>query len=202
MESSRRSTAPSLAFKTGTRRSPSPGARALRRGVSTIESTIAAMVTLVTLGATLPGIDAVRERRHVEGLAAQLETDLQQARSLAVAQNRNLRVSFEQTPAGSCYVIHSGSANQCHCAPTGQAAVCEGGAKAFQSALVPAGSSATVRANVRSMLFEPDRGTVTPTGTVSVEGRSGKTVRVVINIMGRVRACSPAAAAVPGYRAC
>ncbi len=186
-------------------RARSPSSRAWRpisRGLSAIESTIATTVALVSLGAALPGIDAVRERRHVEGLAAQLETDLQQARSLAVAQNRNLRVSFEQTAAGSCYVIHSGSANQCHCAPVGQAAVCEGSAKAFQSALVPAGSPAAVRSNVRSMLFEPDQGTVTPTGTVSVEGRGGKTVRVVINIMGRVRACSPATAAVPGYRAC
>jgi type IV fimbrial biogenesis protein FimT len=178
------------------------GGRALRRGVSMVESIIAALVALVTLGAALPGIDAVRERRHVEGLAAQLETDLQHARSLAVAQNRNLRVSFEQTAAGSCYVIHSGSANQCHCAPTGQRAVCEGNAHAFQSHLVPAGSAAALRSNVRSMLFEPSRGTVTPTGTVKVEGRSGKTIHVVINIMGRVRACSPAATPVAGYRAC
>ncbi len=174
----------------------------IRRGLSSIEAFIAACVTLVTLGAALPGIETVREQRHVQGLAAQMETDFQQARSLAVAQNRNLRISFEETAAGTCYVIHSGSANQCHCSASGQAAVCEGNARAFQSNLIAPGSPATVRANVRSMLFEPDRGTVTPTGTVRVQGRSGKTVHVVINIMGRVRACSPTAAAVPGYRAC
>ena len=40
-----------------------------------------------------------------------------------------------------------------------------------------------------------------PTGTLRVVGTNGHEVRHVINVMGRVRSCSPAPM-VPGYRAC
>jgi type IV fimbrial biogenesis protein FimT len=51
------------------------------------------------------------------------------------------------------------------------------------------------------VLFDPMHGTSTPTGTVRVVGAGGHEVRHVINVMGRVRTCSPAPA-LPGYRAC
>ena len=58
-----------------------------------------------------------------------------------------------------------------------------------------------VASNSGSMLFDPNRGTVTPTGTLRVQLQSGQALHQVVNIMGRVRACSPAGA-VPGYPTC
>ena len=46
---------------------------------------------------------------------------------LAVARNAPLRISFESGAGGSCYVIHTGAANQCSCAADGTA-VCQGDA--------------------------------------------------------------------------
>jgi type IV fimbrial biogenesis protein FimT len=45
------------------------------------------------------------------------------------------------------------------------------------------------------------RGTVTPTGTVTVATANGRALKQTVNIMGRVRSCSPDGA-VLGYRAC
>ena len=56
-------------------------------------------------------------------------------------------------------------------------------------------------ANVRSIAFDPLRGTTTPAATVRVAARDGAAVHQVVNIMGRVRSCSPDRN-IAGYRAC
>jgi hypothetical protein len=53
------------------------------------------------------------ERRHLEGAAAQLETDILYTRSQAVAVNEPLRMRFQQHATGSCYVVHNGPAKAC-----------------------------------------------------------------------------------------
>ena len=58
-----------------------------------------------------------------------------------------------------------------------------------------------VQANVASILFDPVHGTSTPAGTVRVIGSTGRELRHVVNVMGRVRTCSPQGG-VSGYRAC
>jgi type IV fimbrial biogenesis protein FimT len=169
------------------------------RGLSLVETLIAMSVAALTLGVALPGFDSVRERRHLEGVASQLETDLQFARSLAVAQHRSLRISFGSDAAGSCYVVHSGAADDCRCSADGP--VCTAGAEAERHVHLGPDVPVTLNANVRSMLFDAVRGTVTPTGTVRVVGRDGRAVHQVVSVMGRVRSCAPAPG-LPGYRAC
>jgi type IV fimbrial biogenesis protein FimT len=51
------------------------------------------------------------------------------------------------------------------------------------------------------MAFDPLHGTATPTATWRVIARDGRAIHHVVNVMGRVRSCSPDAA-VPGHRAC
>ena len=43
-------------------------------------------------------------------------------------------------------------------------------------------------------------GTSTPTGTLRLVDSRGRAVHHVVNVMGRVRSCTPAG--VPGWRAC
>ncbi|MBL8342444.1 MAG: GspH/FimT family pseudopilin [Rubrivivax sp.] len=169
-----------------------------RRGVTLVESLICMTMAAVTLGAVLPGFGGALERRRVEGAAAQLETDLQLTRSLAVAQNRTLRFEIAANEHGSCYIVHDGSAGDCDCAPHG--ATCTAGVQAHRIAHYPADAGVAVAANVRSMVFEPLRGTVTPTGTLRVTGGSFA-VHQVVNLMGRVRSCSPGGS-MPGVPAC
>ena len=183
-------------------RKPLPPVRTTRRqrGVTMLESLIAVTVTAVSLGAALPGFEQARERRHIEGVAAQLETDIMYTRSLAVAQNQGVRMGFESLQGGTCYTVHTGAANACSCNADG-VSTCSAGAEAIRTVYFPAGGPVGVRANVRSILFSPELGTSTPTGTLRVVGQSDAAIHQIVNIMGRVRSCSPAAV-VPGYPRC
>ena len=171
-----------------------------QRGATMLESLIAVTVTAVSLGAALPGLEQARERRHLDGVAAQLETDIMYTRSLAVAQNQGVRMGFESLAAGTCYTVHTGAANACSCNASG-VAVCSAGAEAIRTVFFPAQGPVALRANVRSILFDPRLGTSTPTGTLRVVGRGDAAVHQVVNIMGRVRSCSPAGS-VAGYPRC
>lgn len=170
-----------------------------QRGLTLVESLVSLAVTAIVLGTAVPGFEAARERRHLDGAAAQLETDIHLARSLAVAQNRIIRFSFASNAAGSCYVVHSGSAGDCQCDASG-AASCRGSAQALRSAGYPSELPLRLSSNSASMAFEHIRGTVTPTSTVRIVGR-GRSVHVVTNIMGRVRSCSPTSPTF-GYPSC
>ena len=111
-----------------------------------------------------------------------------------------VRISFESGASGSCYVIHTGSANQCSCAADGSA-ICQGNAEAERSVRFDASGALSIKSNSRSMLFDPLKGTSTPTATIQLTARSGAVIHQVMNIMGRVRSCSPAPA-LSGYKRC
>lgn len=174
--------------------------RRTQRGITLIETMVVTSVLAVVTGLAAPGFDSVMQRRHLEGVATQLETDIHYARMLAVARNAPLRMSFESNAAGSCYVIHTGSASQCSCTAHG-AAVCQGEAQAERSVRFDAGGVVRLKSNSRSVLFDPTRGTSTPTATVQLTARNGTAIHQVMNVMGRVRSCSPAPA-IAGYRRC
>lgn len=171
-----------------------------QRGLSLVESLIVLAVTTVSLGAALPSFQDARVRRHFDGVAAQLQTDLYMARSLAAAHDRNVRISFKTDTAGSCYIVHTGPADACSCNADGSAS-CTNGELAMRSVRLGLGEAVQLRSNVPSILFDSAKGTSTPTGTLRVVGADQRAVHLVVNIMGRVRTCSPNGA-VPGYKAC
>jgi type IV fimbrial biogenesis protein FimT len=175
--------------------------RRTQAGVTLVEAAAVLAVVSVVAGLAVPSFERSVQRRHLEGAAAQLETDIHYTRSLAVARNLPLRISFESAADGaSCYVIHTGAANQCRCSAGGEA-VCDGTAQAERSVHFRAGGPVNLRSNIRSMLFDPLKGTSTPTATVQLKAGNGMAIHQVTNIMGRVRSCSPAPA-LSGYRAC
>jgi type IV fimbrial biogenesis protein FimT len=174
--------------------------QAQQRGLTLVELMITLTITATAIGAAVPSFKQARERRHLDGVAAQMVTDLRHARSLSVAHGANVRFSLHRSAAGSCYVVHSGPAANCSCAPDGSSS-CRNGAKAFQAVGFPAGGPVQLASNSASMLFDADRGTVTPTGTLRVQSASGASVHQVISLMGRVRSCSPGGV-VSGYPRC
>ncbi len=174
--------------------------RHAQRGMTLVETTMALSVAAILTGLAAPSFDKALQRRHLEGAAAQLATDIHHTRMLAVARNAPLRISFQAGTAGSCYVIHSGAANQCSCNAAG-AAVCEGGAAAERSVHFAGAAGLSLRANVRSVLFDPVRGTSTPGATLQLASRNAGAIHQVVNITGRVRSCSPAPA-LAGYKKC
>ena len=171
-----------------------------QRGFTLIEACMVLAVSTVLATTAAPSMQEMIAARRLENAATQLATDIQLIRTAAVARNQALRLSFVPRAGGSCYVIHTGGAGQCDCSGNGPA-VCQGGAREIKTVLVADAEQVSVAANVASIVFDPMHGTSTPTGTLRVVGTNGHEVRHVINVMGRVRSCSPAPT-VPGYRAC
>lgn len=142
-----------------------PASRRKQAGVTLVGSTIVVPVLAVVSGLLAPSFDRAMQRHHLEGATAQLETDIHRTRILAVARNAPLRIGFDSDAAGNCYVIRTGGANACNCAPDATA-VCQGAAVAERSVRFAAGKAVSLRSNVRSVVFDPVKGTSTPTATV------------------------------------
>ncbi len=174
-----------------------------RRGVTLVETSVIVAIIAITASAAGPGFQGFIEKQRLDGVATQLVTDIQFVRSEAVLRNVGLRLSFHDHAWGSCYVVHSGTVDQCVCHASGPAQ-CSGDAQPLKTVLLPAADRMAVQANVASILFDPLHGTSTPAGTVKVVAACGRAIHHVVNIMGRVRSCSPqlVAPAVPGYRVC
>jgi len=181
------------------RRQPVAPARR-QTGVTLVETMVVSSIVGVLTSLAAPAFQDTAERQRLQGAAALLETDIHQARMLAVARNAPLRISFESGVNGSCYVLHTGSANQCGCNADGSAA-CTGSAVAERVVYFPAAGAVAVQSNSRSVLFDPQKGTVTPAATVRLTGQRGGAIHQVMNIMGRVRSCTPGAP-IAGLRRC
>ena len=177
--------------------------RRAARGVKLIEAAIVVAVTVIVASAAMPAFGAFIETRRLDGVATQLATDLRQARAEAMQRGSGLRVTLQRAAWGSCYVIHTGSATQCRCDEHGPAA-CDGPARALKTVQLPARDRIALESNVASMRFDPLHGTATPAGTLKVVAASGRAVHHVVNVLGRVRSCTPqlGVPAVPGWRGC
>jgi type IV fimbrial biogenesis protein FimT len=167
-------------------------------GASLVEAMIVLAISGLLLGSVLPGWGDARDRRSLEAASAQLATDLRLTRSLAVAQGGPVRLAVPAAQA--CYVVHTGPARACSCDAAG-AASCSGDAQALRVGTLPGAGRVALSSSSASMLFDAERGTVTPTGTLRLRLADGRAVHHVVNIMGRVRTCSPAGR-VAGHPAC
>ena len=172
-----------------------------QRGLTLIETTIVVAVMAIIAAAVAPSLAGFIDARRLDGAASRLAADIQFVRSEAIARNRALRLSFHRTTnASTCWVIHTGPAAQCACSDSG-VAVCSGAAAGIKTVVLPAGERVALAANVGSIVFDPLHGTSTPTGTLRLLAPGGRAIHHVVNVVGRVRSCSPGAA-MPGYRAC
>lgn len=173
---------------------------AAARGLSLIEVTCVLSILTTLLGFALPGLHGWRERQALQAVAAELETDIQLARSTAVATQRTIRLETQALGKGSCYLLHTGSKHACACAGQGEA-VCTGDAKVLRLSEQPGSSGVRLSSTQVSIAFDPQRGTVSPTATLKVADGHGHAIHQIVNIMGRVRSCSPSGAS-KGLAAC
>ena len=173
---------------------------AKQQGLSLIEATVTMAVAVVLAGTAAPSLFDFIGTRRLEAAATQLASDIQFVRTDAVARNQPVRLSFFNSADGSCYVIHTGAAASCSCAATGPA-TCTGSAMQLKTVQLAVRDKVSVQANTGSVLFDPLHGTASPTASLRVLGANGRAVHHIVNVMGRVRSCSPLNA-MPGYAAC
>lgn len=169
---------------------------ASQHGLTLVEAAVVLAIATLALTSATPGLQRLIEQRRLDAAASVLAADLQLARNESIARNRVVRVVWVATQG--CYLLHTGPAGSCRCEARGDAD-CDAGSTLVRS--VAASSGVTLHGNASSIAFDPVHGTATPAATWRVTGRDGRAVHHVVNVMGRVRSCSPAAA-VPGYPAC
>ncbi|MEX8493150.1 GspH/FimT family pseudopilin [Sphaerotilus sp.] len=174
-------------------------------GLTLVELLVVMTVTAVLLhGATL-SFSTWLQRQHLLGISAQFNADLQTLRAAAVTRHRMLRLTFQDTPAGTCYFLHSGDADACRCSANPQAepqVSCIAGTELLRAALVPGSRRIRLQSNVASLRVDPRHGTFTPTGSIDVSATDGSSaLRHIVNILGRVRTCAPGPQ-FTGYSAC
>jgi len=168
-------------------------------GFSLVEAAVVVAIVAIVGASALPSFGALIDARRLDSAATRLAADLQLARSEAIARNHALRLSVAAGADATCWVVHSGAAADCSCSAAGVA--CGNGALAIQSVVLPSAERVAVAGNVASIVFDPLHGTSTPTATLSLSDVRGRSVRHVVNVLGRVRSCSPAGT-VAGYPAC
>lgn len=166
-----------------------------QRGLTLIETGVALAMAATVAALAAPSMRGLIDNRRLDAAATQLGTDLQLARIEAVARQRGVRVSLKNDADGACWVVHTGAAADCGCT------ACGAGAELIKAVRLPAAERVALTASSASMLFDPALGTVTPTGTWRLAAADGRAVHQVVNLVGRVRSCSPLGA-VPGHRAC
>ena len=175
-----------------------PGKRR-QHGLTLLELAIVVAITAIVAAAAAPSFRALIDARRLDSAATRLAADIQLARSEAIARNRPLRLSLLSGADASCWIVHRGAAADCRC--SGDAgAVCGAGARTIKSVVLATTERVSVAGNVASIVFDPLHGTSTPTGTLRVVGVRGS-VHHVVNVLGRVRSCSPDGA-VAGYSPC
>ena len=160
------------------------------RGVTLIETLCVASIVATAVGLAAPSFSTWRNQQALTGAAAELETDIQHARSQAVATNTVVRLSVRVGDGGSCYVLHSGPQGSCSCNPN-EGATCSGPGTVFRQTTFPAKGAVQLTSRSVSIAFDPQHGTVTPATTFKLQATGGRTLHQVVNIMGRVRTCSP-----------
>ena len=173
-----------------------------QRGVSLAESLTVLSIMSAVVGAALPGFGTLRDKAELSHAAAQVETDVQFARGQAVALNRTVQLTLREADGATCYIVHTGPAAGCSCGgSTPGIAACSGEAELLRATSFADPGRVQVRSSTRSLTFDPVRGTVTPTATFRIEARDGRAIHQIVNLLGRVRSCSPQGR-VPDERSC
>jgi len=132
--------------------------------MSLTESLIAMAIMAITLAISAPSLLRARETYELQSAARIVESRMQLARILAVTRNRDCRINVTS--------------------PGTYAVECQGAVwESLEIIALPRGI--TVSASARPEFHQ--RGTVAPTATVTVWDRSGRNLRVIVNVNGRVR---------------
>lgn len=172
-------------------------------GFTLVEALTAIAVLAVLLTLALPSLRALVDRHRVTHTAADVAGHLHYARMAAIERQEPVRVSTLADGAGGhCLAVHTGPATSCSCAagrPT--AGACAADAVLLRHVHLPAHGRVRLAASVGSLRFDPQLGTCTPAGTLAFSTPAGDAVHQVVNVMGRVRACSPSGK-VGGHVAC
>jgi len=158
------------------------------------------VVAVLAAVAVSPPMRGMLARQHVEGMHAELLTDLRLARSEALQRSgssTSVAVTFGANADVTCYTIHvvvSGVVCDCTRAP-GDVCLPAAPGQELKSAQYPRAAGFSVAASSPSgpsVVFAPPKGLASPDGLViDVQGTLSGQLRTSLSALGVPRVCSP-----------
>lgn len=170
-------------------------------GVSLLENLIG--ITVLSIAAMLATSTWGNQHnsKRLVGHIDELIQDMHWARSEAISRGASVRLTLLGESGGqACYVIHTGEANACDCASSPSQS-CSSTATALKVVKLTSSENLSLSYTNKSILWNSRTGGVTPAGTVRLEHPNVGRVHVVVNMMGRIRTCSPGGL-VAGHPSC
>ncbi len=174
-----------------------------QRGFTMIELMTVLVITGVLLSLAVPSFRELLARNRIEGVASELSTDLQYARSEAVSRNAQVGL----IAGARCYTVFAvGSTPASSCTNLGTGGV---SIKAVTIDVAATSLAFTSNGGQAFIQFDPVRGMATDAGGVNdwsghvdVRSTAGDwQLRAEVTNFGRARACSPSGT-FKGYPPC
>jgi type IV fimbrial biogenesis protein FimT len=185
-----------VAGRTPTQR---PATRAAH-GISMIEALCVCTITATALGVSAGSLRDFVSTQRLQSAAAEVESEVQLARSSAAQRGHTVRLAIQPIAGGSCTLLHTGPRNACACGDDG-APTCAGDAEVLHLNRQPVRYGVRITTTDVSIAFSAANGTATPTATIKIADDRGHALHQIVNVLGRTRTCTPGAG-LPGYRHC
>lgn len=178
---------------------PTPARR--QRGFTLIELMVVVAIAVILTTLAAPSFTGYMNKKRVEGVAAELATDIQFARTEAVARNAPVRITF----GTGCWVVHTVGSTDTTCTQAAGATLGTGAAQ-LKDAQLAANLNVALSPNnslgyiafdaVRAMAASDGSGS---THSINVNSSAGTwQLRTAVSAVGRVQVCSPNGS-VAGY---
>jgi len=166
-------------------------------GVTLIEMVVAIAIIGILIAVVTPSMRGAIARQRVQGVNAELVTDLQMARSVVARHNGDsVSVTFGGDGQMTCYTLHTvpvGITATCDCTLTPPNVCTPASVQAIKTVQLPRGDGVTLAASPASAVtFAPPQGLALPTNfAVDVQSAVSGQLRTTVNGVGRPAVCSP-----------
>lgn len=163
------------------------------RGFTLIELMVVVALVAIILALAAPSFTGTLARKRLEGVASELSTDIQYARSEAAHRNTAVGIVFD-TNCYTVYVLGTTNATGCGALGTGGSSLKNvqiGGGTSL--AFAPAVAGAFIAFDpVRGMAVDAATGANDLSGSVTLTNSAGNwQIRALVTKVGRTKLCSP-----------
>ena len=162
------------------------------RGFTLIELMVVVALVAIVLSLAAPSFTGTLARKRLEGVATELSTDIQYARSEAAQKNAAVGIVFG-TNCYTVYLVGTSAATGCAALGGGSPLKDVGVSGGTTLAFAPTTSGAFIAFDpVRGMATDAAAGTTDLSGVVTLTNSAGNwQIQARVTRVGRVKLCSP-----------